>query len=278
MNYYSEIDVATRKQAFDTMVYSYVKTKGYELCIDTVTSFEYSSYEFKNGHLVYSTIMDFRGSEEIYVIFDRVIKRVEEALEPSKTDSMDALTYAYSHMKPIAEGCTCTATKSGLEIKGNLTTSGKLFLNREFHIPPLKGPAFRIPRIKDVIFNYPATIVFWTDGTKTVVKCQGDDVYDPEKGLAMAISKKALGNKRDYYHTFLKCLKKYKRPTPWINVKVSVEEAASNLKKLTKAASKFSRDLKCKSKDTLVQKAYACLVKDNDHDAAVGYLGEYLDD
>ena len=26
-----------------------------------------------------------------------------------------------------------------------------------------------IPEIKNVIFNYPATIVFWKDGTKTVV-------------------------------------------------------------------------------------------------------------
>ena len=49
--------------------------------------------------------------------------------------------------------------------------------------------------IKNVIFNEPATIVLWTDGTKTVVKCSEDDTYDPEKGLAMAISKKILGNR-----------------------------------------------------------------------------------
>ena len=34
------------------------------------------------------------------------------------------------------------------------------------------------------------------------------EIYDPEKGLAMAIAKKALGNKREYYHTFLHWLKK----------------------------------------------------------------------
>lgn len=50
-----------------------------------------------------------------------------------------------------------------------------------------------IPSIKKVIFNNPATIVIWNDGTKTVVKCCEDDEFDPEKGLAMAISKKALG-------------------------------------------------------------------------------------
>ena len=51
-----------------------------------------------------------------------------------------------------------------------------------------------IPQIKKVIYNYPATIIFWADDTKTVVQCQYEDVYDPEKGLAMAIAKKALGN------------------------------------------------------------------------------------
>lgn len=65
-----------------------------------------------------------------------------------------------------------------------------------------------LPEIKDVIFNNPATIVFWADGTKTVVQSRGDDIYDPEKGLAMAISKKIMGNKHEYYHTFLHWLKK----------------------------------------------------------------------
>lgn len=53
--------------------------------------------------------------------------------------------------------------------------------------------------IKDVIFNDPATIVFWTDGTKTVVKAVNED-FDKEKGLAMAISKKYFGNKGNYFN------------------------------------------------------------------------------
>lgn len=63
-------------------------------------------------------------------------------------------------------------------------------------------------KIEKVIYNDPATIVFWKDGTKTVVKACLDDEYDPEKGLAMAISKKALGNKGNYYETFKKALPK----------------------------------------------------------------------
>lgn len=63
-----------------------------------------------------------------------------------------------------------------------------------------------VPAIKKVIFNYPATIVLWNDESKTVVKCQDGDIYDPEKGLAMAISKKALGNKGNYCNEFKKWL------------------------------------------------------------------------
>ena len=58
--------------------------------------------------------------------------------------------------------------------------------------------------IKDVIFNPPATIVFWMDGTKTVVKDQGEVFYDPEKGMAMAVAKKAFGNQGNYYNQFKK--------------------------------------------------------------------------
>ena len=60
--------------------------------------------------------------------------------------------------------------------------------------------------IKDVIFNGPATIVFWSDGTKTVVRCENED-FDKEKGLAMAICKKFLGtnkSKSNYNDIFKK--------------------------------------------------------------------------
>ena len=64
--------------------------------------------------------------------------------------------------------------------------------------------------IKDVIFNNPATIVFWADGTKTVVKAENEP-FDPEKGLAMAIAKRALGNNYGYYDVFKKYVGKYEK-------------------------------------------------------------------
>lgn len=67
--------------------------------------------------------------------------------------------------------------------------------------------------IKDVIFAPPATIVYWSDGSKTVVKCSEKDVFDPEKGLAMAVAKRCGGNNGSYYkeiqHWVEKSGKKY---------------------------------------------------------------------
>lgn len=66
-----------------------------------------------------------------------------------------------------------------------------------------------VPVITNVIFNDPATIVFWSDNTKTVVKCQEGDEFDPEKGLTMAIAKKAYGNKGSYCNVIKKWCEPY---------------------------------------------------------------------
>ena len=68
------------------------------------------------------------------------------------------------------------------------------------------------PSIKKVIFNDPATVVIWSDGTKTVVKCQPGDVYSKELGLAMCISKKYLGNKGNFNEVFKKWIPEDEEP------------------------------------------------------------------
>lgn len=67
----------------------------------------------------------------------------------------------------------------------------------------------KMPEIKNVKFNDPATIVFWSDGTKTVVKAGPNDIFDPEKGLAMAIVKKVYGNVGRYYNNISKWVDGY---------------------------------------------------------------------
>lgn len=102
---------------------------------------------------------------------------------------------------------------------------------------------YSIPKMKieKVIFNDPATIIMWADGTKTVVKAV-DEGFDPEKGLAMAISKKALGNEGNYYNTIRKYLDEYYEDVeclyPKINMVTACKNAAENLDKLKEAINK----------------------------------------
>lgn len=74
--------------------------------------------------------------------------------------------------------------------------SGALYLRCE---GKKTASATNTAAIKNVIFAPPATIVYWSDGSKTVVKCSEKDVFDPEKGLAMAIAKRCGGNNGSYY-------------------------------------------------------------------------------
>lgn len=57
------------------------------------------------------------------------------------------------------------------------------------------------------VFSGPATILFWPDETKTVVKCQDGEPFDAEKGVALAILKKLHGGGK--YNDMLRNLIKH---------------------------------------------------------------------
>ena len=79
----------------------------------------------------------------------------------------------------------------------------------------------KMPKIKQIIINPPATIIIWKDGTKTVCKTKAPEVdhvtlpdgkklavvpkdeFDPEVGVAMCIAKKYFGSR----HQFTKAVK-----------------------------------------------------------------------
>nr|DAP06616.1 MAG TPA: hypothetical protein [Caudoviricetes sp.] len=67
-----------------------------------------------------------------------------------------------------------------------------------YEVAKVAKASFENMQIERVIFNAPATVVYWKDGTKTVVKCQDGDKYSKETGLAMAIVKKVYGNSGAY--------------------------------------------------------------------------------
>ena len=102
----------------------------------------------------------------------------------------------------------CEMRPASIEYSGygdNHYTENELTLTLENWVAFNKGCIIdRKEDIEKVIFNDPATIVYWKDGTKTVVKCQDGDVYDKEKGLAMCVTKKFFGNKGNFNKVFNK--------------------------------------------------------------------------
>lgn len=70
--------------------------------------------------------------------------------------------------------------------------------------------------IRKVIFNEPATIVFWSDGDKTVVKCKKGEIFDPEIGLMAAYIKHlyndVMGSNASYRKQFTSAARIYYHP------------------------------------------------------------------
>ena len=88
----------------------------------------------------------------------------------------------------------------------------------------------KLPGIKTVHFSGPCTVVIWEDKTKTIVRCKDNDMIDYEKGLAMAIAKKALGTNKsgsNYYDIFKKWLPKEEEPMilDWDDVAITESDA-----------------------------------------------------
>ena len=149
--------------------------------------------------------------------------------------------------------------------------------------------------IKKVKFNPPATIVFWTDNTKTVVKCKGED-YDPEKGLAMCICKKVLGDKGNYYEVFKKWLPKEEetesdlpkiafKPETWTFDLKPIDINKKLFGVLTGANGKTTiefKDTKEEPKHNPIEEAYKKLIEHRngngeiDLDELIGLMGEAL--
>lgn len=61
-----------------------------------------------------------------------------------------------------------------------------------------------MPRIREVMFNDPATICWFEDNSKTVAVAGHGDKYDKETGLAICMLKRVLGNK-EYRRIMDKC-------------------------------------------------------------------------
>lgn len=186
------------KTGFEQLLRSFCATKNYGLRMEYkgggLHKYTFDSLKTKKCYVHYIHEDDFRRTTTYNMfieVTDSVVKEIGEG------DCYGGHVYLSNvdHCKMVID------TKFSEYCKADVKATMRM---SKFFDPD------KTPEIKDVIFNYPATIVLWADGTKTVVKAQDDDVYDPEKGLAMAICKKIGGNKWSYYNKFKHWLKKVK--------------------------------------------------------------------
>lgn len=99
----------------------------------------------------------------------------------------------------------------GCEIEGYFNPDKyKIHRAKEMCSVPIT-PKTPIP--KKVKFSGPATIILWEDGTKTVVKCQEDDVFNEYTGVLTCFAKKMFGNKANFNNIINKTVKMGKHQT-----------------------------------------------------------------
>ncbi len=103
-----------------------------------------------------------------------------------------------------------------------------------------------LPEIKQVIFNNPATIVMWKDGTKTIVKTHNEE-FDEEKGLAMAYLKKVFGGRNQY----IKYIKNANRQE-----KKEIKSEKQNTKTIDTIDTNNTKKLKTKEANDYIIKIY----------------------
>ena len=145
-------------------------------------------------------------------VWNKIIK--SDSIKTNVVNCIDSLNYKIFDIEvtiSTKELNTITLRKKDINLRKKTEGRNEMPVKRKstsscVYYAATTAKSVSAPSIKKVIFNYPATIVLWSDGSKTVVKCQDGDIYDPEKGLAMAISKKALGNKGNYCNEFKKWL------------------------------------------------------------------------
>lgn len=149
-----------------------------------------------------------------YIGLNEYICKIEQGAIEGDVDSLYPQTI-FANGRSGGKTQACIEHITNMVVKGDVTVKDieqMLYVRNDIRGAQMLASAMReldtklfsrkIPAIEKVHFSGPVTAVIWHDGTKTIVRCGENDTPDPEKGLAMAIAKKALGNTSKYYDTF----------------------------------------------------------------------------
>ena len=169
-----------KRVAVTEMLRDYAKANGIEIYYNSANYSQSTMFQLiKNDGLCHTIVIYWKDIENVYEAVKAIVNKIEGKEEKKE---MENIKYHYDD-SVFPQLLVDAITKKRSKMDSNA-----------------------IPKIKQVIFNNPATIVFWTDNTKTIVKAVNEK-FDPEKGLAMAIAKKCLGNKGNYFNEFKKWIR-----------------------------------------------------------------------
>lgn len=118
------------------------------------------------------------------------LQTIDEFMILNKFISFNDLVYMYEiHVV----GYTSAALYEKVKVRDDLSRLSSLVPTHSGRYP--WGDKSRQPITVDHIFyDDVATVVFWTDGTKTVVKCAEGTKYDEYAAFCIALAKKIYGN------------------------------------------------------------------------------------
>lgn len=179
-----------QKPILEELLKDYCKSRGCHVYLGSNNYPDNSTKFFINDTFYY---VDWKECDNVYDVFMKIVKDIDN----SKRTPDFYLTM------PRNNGKTFYANQVWEYLRNDINTTHELWSKT--------NPYINTPNIKDVIFNPPATIILWNDGTKTVVKAQDGEPYDPEKGFAMAVTKKHFGNNHEYYDEVKKWLGRYEK-------------------------------------------------------------------
>ena len=118
---------------------------------------------------------------------DGIVRLVYE--EPVHNDYMDCLRYCINRFE----------TKEEKKMPPKDGNTGTFYFD-DFIKPFFSLGTVSLPHIDHVKFNGPATIVFWKDGTKTVVKHDGKGRKDKRLAILYAFMRKIYGEGKPYHN------------------------------------------------------------------------------
>lgn len=102
------------------------------------------------------------------------------------SDTLDAMLYSVGEITGVIDSLPTSVDACSRRSEfSSIATEFPKKLQGEWKLPL---------GVDKIIYNGPCTIVFWSDGTKTVVKCGYEEEFSEYTGFIAAVSKKVFGS------------------------------------------------------------------------------------